>query len=584
MSKYKKNTSHIVIPYGVKEIEECAFYDFESLISVEIPDSVASIGVSSFFNCSSLKNIVIPDSVVSIGRFAFGDCKCLKNVTLSNGLKDIGKSAFSRCQSLERIDIPSGVISIGDFSFEYCLSLKSVVISSGVKSIGLEAFYNCSKLSSVIIPDSVTDIAMNAFSSCSYQLIIHTPSGSYAEKYAKKQDISCKTYTSEEWDNINKTMKVQANTEQQDSDSKELKIKHNLTMTEKKYIPIFVGSTYSDLVEHRKAVMDALHKLKTIVNGMEYFGAKTGSPIEECLNAVRESQVYIGIFAMRYGSIEENSGKSFTHLEFIEAQRLKLPSLIYIIDEDKQPILVKDIETGNNAITLANLKEELKKKFTVSFFTTPEDLATKISQDLPPILRKIGITVNELVNITILQKKSQNITQNISAGDTIGFGGYNWTVLKVKDNKALIIMTEIIEYRPYNIEFEEVTWESCSLREYLNNEFYYWFDEHDKAMISKTTLVNTGNFEYKVDGGRDTDDRIFLLSSVEVSQYLPRQEDRKAKFNGNPWNWWLRSPGGSKYNAAYVGQMGNLGEMFNLGQKVTTEIFGVRPALWLQLD
>lgn len=174
----------------------------------------------------------------------------------------------------------------------------------------------------------------------------------------------------------------------------------------KEYIPIFVGSTYSDLIDYRKSTMDALHKLKTIVNGMEYFGSKPGSPIEECLNAVRESKIYIGIFAMRYGSIEDSYGKSFTHLEYIEAQKLKLPSLIYIIDEERQPILTKNIEKGENATKLIQLKTELKKKFTVSFFTTPEDLATKISQDLPPVLQEIGVEVNEdkLLGATVEQQ------------------------------------------------------------------------------------------------------------------------------------------------------------------------------------
>lgn len=165
--------------------------------------------------------------------------------------------------------------------------------------------------------------------------------------------------------------------------------------TKKEYIPIFVGSTYSDLIDYRKSTMDALHKLKTVVNGMEYFGSKPGSPLEECLNAVRESKIYIGIFAMRYGSVEESFDKSFTHLEYIEAQKLKLPSLIYIIDEERQPILTKNIEKGVGAEKLLRLKNELKKKFTVSFFTTPEDLATKISQDLPPVLQEIGVIINE---------------------------------------------------------------------------------------------------------------------------------------------------------------------------------------------
>jgi hypothetical protein len=161
----------------------------------------------------------------------------------------------------------------------------------------------------------------------------------------------------------------------------------------KQHVPVFVGSTYEDLIEYREAVHEALHRLETIVRGMEYFGSKPGSPKDECLKAVASCRLYIGIFAMRYGSIDEETGKSMTHLEFEEASRLKLPALIYLIDEEKQPVLPKFVETGDKAERLKALKAELKKKFMVSFFTTPEDLARRVTQDLPPLLQNIGVSV-----------------------------------------------------------------------------------------------------------------------------------------------------------------------------------------------
>lgn len=166
-----------------------------------------------------------------------------------------------------------------------------------------------------------------------------------------------------------------------------------MTKINKQYVPVFIGSTYEDLIEYRQAVRDVLVRLETIVHGMEYFGSLPGSPLEECLNKVRQSKIYIGIFAMRYGSIESNSGKSFTHLEFEEAQRLKLPSLIYLIDENKQPVLPKFIDTGESATKLKELKNYLKNRFTLSYFTTTDDLAKKISQDLPRLLSKNNIEI-----------------------------------------------------------------------------------------------------------------------------------------------------------------------------------------------
>ncbi|MCY4593498.1 MAG: DUF4062 domain-containing protein [Bryobacterales bacterium] len=126
---------------------------------------------------------------------------------------------------------------------------------------------------------------------------------------------------------------------------------------------------------------------------MEYFGSKPGAPVDECLAVVKTCQVYIGIFGMRYGSVPDGYELSMTHLEYEEAQRNKLPSLIYIIDENAQPILPKYVETGPRAESLRRLKELLKKRHLISAFTTPDDLSAKILHDTPTVLTKIGAVV-----------------------------------------------------------------------------------------------------------------------------------------------------------------------------------------------
>lgn len=160
-------------------------------------------------------------------------------------------------------------------------------------------------------------------------------------------------------------------------------------MSDSQTIPVFVGSTYLDLQPYRDAVREALHRIEVVARGMEYFGASADPPREECLRAVRSCSAYIGIFGMRYGSIDPESGKSMTHLEYEHAQHLRLPSLIYLIDEHNQPILPKFVDTGEDAAKLSGLKHELKSRFTVSFFTTPDDLGRRISQDLPRIIARI---------------------------------------------------------------------------------------------------------------------------------------------------------------------------------------------------
>jgi hypothetical protein len=152
--------------------------------------------------------------------------------------------------------------------------------------------------------------------------------------------------------------------------------------TRPKNVPVFVSSTFTDMQAYRRKVRDALTQQEVIVRGMEQFGARPGSPVEECLKVIRSCRLYIGVFGMRYGSVPDGYDKSMTHLEYDEAQRLRLPSLIYLLDEDHS-LPTKHVETGPGARKLRALKKLLKKSHTVSFFTTPEDLQTRIMHDVP---------------------------------------------------------------------------------------------------------------------------------------------------------------------------------------------------------
>jgi hypothetical protein len=159
-------------------------------------------------------------------------------------------------------------------------------------------------------------------------------------------------------------------------------------------VPVFVSSTFTDMQVYRRKVQDALTQLEAVVRGMEQFGSKPGSPVQECLTVVRSCQLYIGIFGMRYGSVPDGHDKSMTHIEYDEAQILGLPSLIYILNED-QLIPAKNVETGPGAEKLQGLKEQLKKRHTVSSFTTPEDLQARIMHDVPSQLGQMGIEVTD---------------------------------------------------------------------------------------------------------------------------------------------------------------------------------------------
>lgn len=170
---------------------------------------------------------------------------------------------------------------------------------------------------------------------------------------------------------------------------------------------IFVSSTFTDLKTHRELVREAIERLEFGSHAMEFFGALPETPKEECLRLVRSSNVYVGIFAMRYGSTDPESDKSLTQLEYEEAQSLHLPSLIYLIDEDSHSIFPKHVDTGPAAEKLATLKAALKKSHVVNFFSSPEDLAAKVTQDL---VRLVG-AINKLPTAQILSHLAANAIQ-----------------------------------------------------------------------------------------------------------------------------------------------------------------------------
>ena len=116
----------VVLPSGLKTIEEMAFYNCEGLTSITIPNSVTSIGDSVFEKCTSLIDITIPESVTSIGNNVFYNCSSLTSITIPDNVTSIGNNAFSSCRSLTSITIPDNVTSIGDSAFSGCSSLTTV--------------------------------------------------------------------------------------------------------------------------------------------------------------------------------------------------------------------------------------------------------------------------------------------------------------------------------------------------------------------------------------------------------------------------------------------------------------------------
>ncbi len=193
------------------------------------------------------------------------------------------------------------------------------------------------------------------------------------------------------------------------------------------------------------------------------------------------------------------------------------------------------------------------------------------------------------------------------AGDIILFGSYEqdnnpyngtedieWLVLAKEKDRVLVISRYALDCRPYNAKEQEVTWETCFLHGWLNDTFLNnAFSADEQAMIRTETVTADRNPSYGTSPGRDTTDKVFLLSIAEVNQYLTGESARKCQatayavkrgayinpLDGNCW-WWLRSPGMNSFLAAIVNYVGSVGYD---GVRVHTWDGAVRPALWINI-
>lgn len=204
---------------------------------------------------------------------------------------------------------------------------------------------------------------------------------------------------------------------------------------------------------------------------------------------------------------------------------------------------------------------------------------------------------------------STNISVPLSqaaVGDIVEFGAYEqdkktsngaeaieWLVLNVQGGKALLISKDCLDARPYNEEQESVTWETCTLRVWLNDDFLNTaFSAEEKARIPATAVENPDNLVFGTDGGNNTSDRVFLLSVGEAERYITsgsyqitkptpyavaRGADKKDEGSAS---WWLRTPGSFHFNA-YI-EYGD-GYVYYVYEYVRCPTIGVRPALWVKL-
>ena len=144
-------------------------------------------------------------------------------------------------------------------------------------------------------------------------------------------------------------------------------------------------------------------------------------------------------------------------------------------------------------------------------------------------------------------------------GDILDFGDHNWIVLDKENDELLLISEDIYECKVFDQDSNE--WEDSDIKAYLNDEF----------------LNNNFSLE-KQEGMSDKGyGKVFLLSYEEAEEYFEDDASRIAKYRGQPYSWYLRSPG---YTSDHVMRVGVAGRITENGEGITEER-GIRPAIWI---
>lgn len=169
-----------------------------------------------------------------------------------------------------------------------------------------------------------------------------------------------------------------------------------------------------------------------------------------------------------------------------------------------------------------------------------------------------------------------------------------WRILAMDDGRALLVSEYALDMVDFNFSRDQkITWESCGLRKWLNEDFYCSaFSPEEKERIIESVIHNSER------PSGDTFDRIFLLSYAEAGEYFPTDADRRCSAtayagsrgadvfdSSGRTRWWLRSgdedPDSTERWAAIVWAYGSREFLSDIN---TITGIGVRPAMWIDLE
>lgn len=476
------------------------------------------------------------------------EAESIQRIVIGKDVTYIGFGAFRYLPNLTSVTIPATVKRIGSFAFQACENLKEVHIEAEV--VGEAAFIHCRKLEKVYIGSGVKAIGVSAFEDCPRINGIHIT------------DVAA-------WCGI-----------------------------------YFGGYNSNPLEQNREGGRNHIY-----LNGQEIIDldipqgvTKIGDYAFHCAKNIRSVNIPSSVTAIGEYAFFQNE------------------ALRQVTGAASVTTIGTQAFEGDISLAAFPFHEGLRRIGAYAFRYAPLASVTmhngeigKYAFDGCGNLTSLHIGDGVRIGENAFRGCPASVPSNVSDEKQTGRMGrwgelqLEWTVLDVKDGKALVLCKNIIEFMKYHSYTSPsksgYTWGDSTLRQWLNKNFYNRaFSNEEKEKIIPTAVYNDDNPIFGTEDGGDSFGRIFILSASELNRYLPDSADRMASrlpsaqsidpntgMNDsaeehpylNTSYYWVRTPGLYGYSQCYVHYTGNI--LYD-GQSKSNWIVGVRPAMWVDED
>ncbi|EPY2703709.1 TPA: DUF4062 domain-containing protein [Yersinia enterocolitica] len=254
---------------------------------------------------------------------------------------------------------------------------------------------------------------------------------------------------------------------------------------------IFVSSTYTDLSQARKKVIDTILSLYHFPVGMEMFSADDNEQWEVIQETINASDYYVIIIGHRYGSLSDNE-ISFTEREYDYAKSLQIPILAFIQSRD---IPTNASQRESNPILIQKLNDFIVKAQAskmCSFWTNEDELAKEVAIALPKFIKKaprVGwirgdkAALKEISKeLAILSSENRTLREKVIEYEAKLIKSKPELEFSIFDGESITIYYEVVKSnvtRPHELDYSVIT---TDLSEFLTKED---IDKYNKEIPSE---------------------------------------------------------------------------------------------------